>query len=406
MTVTAVRGDNAAELIVGDEGRGIEPRAVERVFDRFYTGDTAAGLGTGPGDRRRARRADGRPARGRLPARLHRLHAVPSARRSAPASGTRRGSRLDRVRTRQAGTRRGHGRGGRTRARRLRRRRRRLVFGGVRPARRTRRPSRSWSDSPNGNFNAAQVYEKSAPGVVTVLSIFNEDATALGGGGAGQGSGFVISDEGEILTNTHVIASGGPRQRRRHAEARQAGVRRVQRPQPGGRRDRRLRRRRRRRPDQGRSRRPGRRRGAERAQGLRARRVRGRRACRRDRQPVRRGAVPVDRGRLGHRPIDPVALGLLGRQRDPDRRLDQPRQLRRPAAGLRRRGDRDQPADRDLLGDQLRRRLRDPRQRDSLRARPASRGRARSSTPTSGSRPRACGPSWPRSSTSTRTTAP
>jgi S1-C subfamily serine protease len=64
-------------------------------------------------------------------------------------------------------------------------------------------------DSPNGNFNAANVYEKSAPGVVTVLSIFNEEASPLGGGGAGQGSGFVISDEGEILTNAHVIASGG-----------------------------------------------------------------------------------------------------------------------------------------------------------------------------------------------------
>ncbi len=47
VTVTAVRGQNAAELIVGDEGRGIEPRAVQRVFDRFYTGDTASGSGLG-----------------------------------------------------------------------------------------------------------------------------------------------------------------------------------------------------------------------------------------------------------------------------------------------------------------------------------------------------------------------
>ena len=62
----------------------------------------------------------------------------------------------------------------------------------------------------NGDFNAAQVYEQSAPGVVTVLSIFDGGDSALGGGGgAGQGSGFVISDEGEILTNAHVIASGG-----------------------------------------------------------------------------------------------------------------------------------------------------------------------------------------------------
>jgi two-component system, OmpR family, sensor kinase len=47
VTITAVRGDAAAELIVGDDGRGIEPRAVERVFDRFYTGDTAMGSGLG-----------------------------------------------------------------------------------------------------------------------------------------------------------------------------------------------------------------------------------------------------------------------------------------------------------------------------------------------------------------------
>jgi signal transduction histidine kinase len=47
VTVTAVTGDDAAELIVGDDGRGIEPRAVKRVFDRFYTGDTATGSGLG-----------------------------------------------------------------------------------------------------------------------------------------------------------------------------------------------------------------------------------------------------------------------------------------------------------------------------------------------------------------------
>ncbi len=64
-------------------------------------------------------------------------------------------------------------------------------------------------ESGNGGFNPAQVYERAAPGVVTVLSIFDSGASALGGGGAGQGSGFVISDEGEILTNAHVIASGG-----------------------------------------------------------------------------------------------------------------------------------------------------------------------------------------------------
>ena len=34
-------------MIVGDDGRGIEPRALKRVFDRFYTGDTAIGSGLG-----------------------------------------------------------------------------------------------------------------------------------------------------------------------------------------------------------------------------------------------------------------------------------------------------------------------------------------------------------------------
>jgi signal transduction histidine kinase len=47
VTVTAVSGDGTAELIVGDEGRGIEPRAVGRVFDRFYTGDSSSGSGLG-----------------------------------------------------------------------------------------------------------------------------------------------------------------------------------------------------------------------------------------------------------------------------------------------------------------------------------------------------------------------
>ena len=56
----------------------------------------------------------------------------------------------------------------------------------------------------DGDFNPAQIYANDAPGVVTVISLFEG-----GGGGAGQGSGFVISDDGEILTNAHVVTSGG-----------------------------------------------------------------------------------------------------------------------------------------------------------------------------------------------------
>jgi two-component system OmpR family sensor kinase len=48
VTVTAVRENGAAELIVGDDAKkGIDPRAIDKVFDRFYTGDTASGSGLG-----------------------------------------------------------------------------------------------------------------------------------------------------------------------------------------------------------------------------------------------------------------------------------------------------------------------------------------------------------------------
>ena len=47
VTVTAVGSKDGAELVVGDEGRGIERRAQGRVFERFYTGDSAGGSGLG-----------------------------------------------------------------------------------------------------------------------------------------------------------------------------------------------------------------------------------------------------------------------------------------------------------------------------------------------------------------------
>ena len=94
----------------------------------------------------------------------------------------------------------------------------------------------------------------------------------------------------------------------------------------------------------------------------------GRRPGRRDRQPVQpaRDDHAGDRqpGRAQHH----GAEQLHDHRRDPDRRGDQPRQLRRPAARRRRTRARPERPDPDQLGFQRRRRL-----RDSVEHRPADR---------------------------------
>jgi S1-C subfamily serine protease len=63
-----------------------------------------------------------------------------------------------------------------------------------------------------GGFDPAAIYDRLAPGVVTILSLFEGGTSILDTDGeGGQGSGFVLDGQGYIATNAHVVTtdSGG-----------------------------------------------------------------------------------------------------------------------------------------------------------------------------------------------------
>ncbi len=63
-------------------------------------------------------------------------------------------------------------------------------------------------DSDGQVFNPAKIYSDTVDGVISVSSIFGTQASGPFDPRAAGGSGFVLGDNGEIVTNAHVITNG------------------------------------------------------------------------------------------------------------------------------------------------------------------------------------------------------
>jgi len=66
-----------------------------------------------------------------------------------------------------------------------------------------------------GGFDAAEIYKRLSPGVVTILSLFEGGSSGPREGEGGQGSGFVLDGDGHLATNAHVVTTGEPPRLRR-----------------------------------------------------------------------------------------------------------------------------------------------------------------------------------------------
>ena len=70
-------------------------------------------------------------------------------------------------------------------------------------------PERTVTLASDGRvFNPAKIYSETVGGVISVSSIFGSQDIGPFDSRAAGGSGFVLNDDGEVVTNAHVITNG------------------------------------------------------------------------------------------------------------------------------------------------------------------------------------------------------